>query len=118
MRVDADAEVAVGGEDGLEPVAERDQVAVHAIAAARAPRAYSCRLVTSKPPLTASSEATAAESSAIVVNSGMSAGDRRRADLVAVGAGRAAARRVDDHVDLAAVDELDDAMPRRRRACR
>ena len=73
VRVDAEAQVAVGREHGFQPLAEGDHaVAVHAFIAAARRAPYSCRLVTSKPPLTASSEATAAESSAIVVKSGMS----------------------------------------------
>ena len=83
-------------------------VAVHALIAAARRAPYSCRLVTSKPPRTASSEATAADELGDRREQRDVGGDRRGADLVAVGARRAAARRVDDDVDLAAVDELDD----------
>ena len=69
VRIDSDAEVAEAVERRTEPVAEGGHA--HAIAAARC-SAYSCSEVTSKPPRTASSDPTAADSSAMVVNSGMS----------------------------------------------
>ncbi len=72
VRVDADAEVPGAVEDRPELVAECQRFCLaHAFAARW--MAYSCRLVTSKPVRTASSDATAALSSAMVVNSGMSA---------------------------------------------
>ena len=115
VRVDAEAQVPQAANTALEPVAEGDHAAVHAFTSRRAP--YSCRLVTSNPAADGVERGDGRRELGDRREQRDVGGDRR-ADLVAVGASRAAARGVDDHVDLAAVDELDDGGGRRPSASR
>ena len=91
VRVDAHAQRPVGGRAASRPVAERGSRSPGA--PPRASSAYSCRLLTSYPaPHGVHRAARQPRATAIVVNSALSARDRRRADLVAVGARGATAR--------------------------